>query len=816
LDLDVSSATLAGGDSGRPLSLTSIANARRGVSQLPVPLTPLIGRRNEQAAVSTLLRDYNVRLLTLTGPGGSGKTRLAIQVASEQARAFVDGIVFVALAPVTTPSDVLPAIARVLAVRESSGETLTERVEAVLGGRQLLLVLDNFEHVIAAAPRVTELLGRCPNLTVLVTSRVVLRVQGEQEFPVPPLSLPARGRGTTWSIPPLDELAGYDAIALFVQRARSIQPSFVLTDANALAVIEICQRLDGLPLAIELAAARINVLTPQALLTRLVNRLHVLTGGTRDQPARLQTMRTAIAWSYDLLHPAEQMLFRRLAVFVGGFTLDAGEAMAEAIAGIDALDGIATLVDSSLLGKGEDDGGEPRLLMLETIREYGLEQLALGGEEEGARRRHACWYLALAEQADPELTSPDEVWWLERLEVEHDNLRDALLWLLDCGEVESALRLVAAAWQFWFFRSHFSSLRGLVERALAREEAVSPAVRARALIVASIFAQGQADYEHAHLRLQESIALSRLAGDSRSYGLAILAMADVAHEQGDEERAIALFEEAVTRLDEVNEHAWLAVALASLGRMRYLNGEGDRALVLIEEALALSRNVGFVWATGLALGFLGGIRLDRREYARAAEYYRESLAVWVMLRDRWRIARTLARWAVIATENGQLEQATRLYAAGNAVHGDAVHEISLLAWMRKERVGYDEALTWLRDQLGALAFEAAWDAGRALSIDDAVAEALVVEVPSSVPDPDRPSPQAGERMGLSPRELEVLRLLVAGHTDRQIADALFISHRTAQGHVAGIFNKLGVNSRTAAATAAIRDGLVSPEAIPPA
>jgi predicted ATPase/DNA-binding CsgD family transcriptional regulator len=744
-----------------------------------------------------------VRLLTLTGPGGVGKTRLALRVASDLASSFADEVVFVPLAPVDGPDLVLPMIARSCQVREVGDWPLLDSVSTALSGRRLLLVLDNFEHVVAAAPVVTELLARCPELHILVTSRVTLRVQGEQEYPVPPLGLPARGPGRTWSVPPPTELAGFDAITLFVQRARAVQPDFALTDANTLAVVEICHRLDGLPLAIELAAARVNVLSPQALLARLANRLQLLKGGARDQPARLQTMRSAIAWSFDLLDPDEQALFWRLSVCAGGFTLDAAEAIVGDTDG-DVLDGLAALVDSSLVRRDDWVGGEPRFVMLETIREYGLEQLALSGGEQVARDRHAAWCLTLAEQAAPELTGPHQTRWLDRLETEHDNFQAALRWLLERGDGERALRIATSVWLYWFFRTHFAHAREVLEQALALDAVVSSVVRADALVVAAFFAEHMGAYERAHELLDDGLALARSAGYDYGVAQAIVVRADVVMEQGDEARAAQLYAEAVDHLRAVGDRLWLGVALAHLGRLIYFQDDRRRGVALVEEALAICRECGFAWGIALALSVRGFSLLDQGAYARAGDAYRECLAIWLLLGDRWRVVRMLVQLAVVAAGGGLPEQAARLFGAG-----EALLETFGVATMRTMQVGRDDAVAATRARLGADVFAAAWAAGRALTLDQAVAEALALVIPEapigSVVARDTP----GTPARLSPRELEVLRLLVAGHTDRQIADALFISHRTAQGHVAGIFNKLGVNSRTAAATAAIRDGLVS-------
>jgi predicted ATPase/DNA-binding CsgD family transcriptional regulator len=679
---------------------------------------------------------------------------------------------------------------------------LSASVAAALLGRPHLLVLDNFEHIVAAAPVVAELVGRCPDLHVLVTSRVVLHVQGEQDYPVPPLGMPASRAGSTSSTPPVEVLAGYDAVALFLERARLVQPDFALTDSNAPAVVDICRRLDGLPLAIELAAARTNVLTPPALQARLTNRLQVLTGGARDQPARHQTLRSAIAWSYDLLNGPEQMLFRRLAVCAGGSTLDAAEAIAGDVGGVDILDGIAVLVDSSLMRRDEPDE-EPRFIMLETIREYALEQLVRSGDEETTRALHAAWCLDLAERVAPELTGPDEARWLDRLAAEHDNLHAALRWLLERGEVEPALRIATGIWPYWFFRTHITQGYELLEQALAQDAAVSPVLRADALREAATFANIVGAHERAHQLLDESVALSRSAGYDGGIARALLVRANVIDEEGDEARATQLYAEGVVALRRVGEHPWLGITLTFLGQLLYRKGERERGSALIEEALGVCRECGFVWGIGVALNARGLCLLDRRDYAHAYDDYRESLTLWLSLGDRWRVIRTLTQLGVVAAGGGLAEQAARLLGAG-----EAQHEQTGLAMMRTTLVGRDAAVAEMRARLGDAAFEAAWDAGRALSVEEAVAEALAVTIPDATSAAIKGRPVSAALAGLTARELEVLRLLVAHQTDRQIAEALYLSPRTVGWHVTHILTKLGVDGRAEAADVARRDRLV--------
>ena len=452
---------------GLPADFPPLKTLDSRPNNLPVQLTSLIGREKEGAAVQNLLQREDVRLVTLTGPGGTGKTRLGLQVAAELSDLFPDGVYFVNLAPLSDPTLVVSTIAQTLGIYEMAGQSLLERLKEVVHQQQVLLVLDNFEQVVSSAPQVTDLLGTCPKLKLLVTSREVLRVRSEHEFAVPPLALP-----DPTHLPDLVHLSQYAAVALFIQRAQAVKPDFQVTSADAYAIAAICVRLDGLPLAIEFAAARVNLFSPQALLARLDQRLQILTSGPRDAPARQQTLRKTLTWSYDLLTTHEQRMFRRLSVFVSGCTLEAVEDICAAL-GQDngagqVLEGVGSLLDKSLVQHIEREDGETRVLMLETIREYGLEVLAVGGETEATRQAHAGYFLQFAEKAEAQLIGPQQAEWLDRLDREHDNLRAALRWLLEQGEgthhLEMALRLSTALRRFWVMRGHMREGLTFMER----------------------------------------------------------------------------------------------------------------------------------------------------------------------------------------------------------------------------------------------------------------------------------------------------------------------------------------------------------------
>ncbi|HEY9230648.1 MAG TPA: NB-ARC domain-containing protein, partial [Blastocatellia bacterium] len=463
-------------------------------NNLPAQPRPLVGRDQETSAVKDLLRRKEVRLLTLTGPGGTGKTSLALQAAADLLGEFTDGAFFVSLEAISDARLVASVIAEALEIKEARGKPLLDSLKEYLCDRQMLLILDNFEHLLGAVGLVAELLAECARLKILATSRAALHLRAEHEYSLPPLALPDPER-----LPAPDELRRCPAVALFLQRAIAVKPDFAVSQENARAIAEICVRLDGLPLAIELAAARIKMLSPQSLLARMEKRFHLLTGGARDLPARQQTMRDAIAWSYELLSEDEKRLFRRLAVFAGGCTLEAIEAVCDSTNDlrVDVLSGVASLVDKSLVRQSEQgDGNETPFRMLETIREYGLECLASAGEIDTLRQQHAAFYVALAEEAEPELKGSWQVAWLERLEREHRNLRAALQWARESGNLEAGLRLSGALWRFWRVRDHFSEARAWLEEFVTRAEASGDltAARAKALMGLSAIIIIMGDY----------------------------------------------------------------------------------------------------------------------------------------------------------------------------------------------------------------------------------------------------------------------------------------------------------------------------------
>jgi predicted ATPase/class 3 adenylate cyclase/DNA-binding CsgD family transcriptional regulator len=810
-----------------PTTFPPLKTLDERINNLPAQPTPLIGRESELAQVHDLLRTEGVRLLTLIGPGGIGKTRLGLQVGADLLDEFEDGVFFVALATISDPYLVVPTVARTLDITETSGQTPEEALKDYLRNKELLFVLDNFEQVVEAAPLVGELLSACPALKVLATSRTVLRIYGEREFTVPPLELPDASHPQ-----PVERLTQYEAVRLFVERAQAAKADFSVTNENALAVAEICAHLDGLPLAIELAAARIKLLPPQAMLARLGSRLKLLTGGARDLPERQRTLRATIEWSRALLDEGEQMLFGRLAVFSGGRTLEAIEAICDTKGDlpVDAFEGVSSLLDKSLLRQEGGPGGEPRFVMLETVHEFAREKLEESGEEEAIRRAHADYYLGLAEAAEPRLTTADEEVWLGRLEAEHDNLRAVLSWSLENGQAELALRLCGALWRFWYLGGHLSEGRRWLEEALAQGEEKDSALRAKALGGAGHLAWGQGDFERAAALREEGLKLFRQLGDKAGIAASLNGLSYVSRMRGDYatagamcEEALAihrelddtwgiaqslflsgataafqgdraaarpLLEESVDLFREVGERQSLADAIGVLGMAALSGGDLAVARSLEEESLGIMQSLGYRQGAARALNVLGDVILKEGDHAAARALYERSFVILGDLNDKWWIAWCLEGLAGVAVAQGQPARSARIFgtaeALREAVNGPRplAHQADHQRRVAAARAGMDEA-----------AFAAAWAEGRAMTPEQAVAvEEPVPEHGGTEPikTPSSPAYPAG----LTTREVEVLRLVAQGLTSRQIATELSISEHTAATHVRRILKNLGLQSRS--------------------
>ncbi len=638
-------------------------------NNLPVQPTPLIGREREIVSARGLLHHPETRLLTLTGPGGVGKTRLGLQIAADALREFPDGTFFVDLAPVISADLVIPTIARTLRVQEAADRPIRDSLQEHLHDRQLLLVLDNFEHLLAAAAQVADVLSTCARVKALVTSREALHLRGERQFPVAPLALPDRSRTE-----PVDQLPRYEAIRLFIERAQAAKLDFTISDRNAHAIAEICHRLDGLPLAIELAAARVNVLSPQALLARLEHRLAVLTSGPRDLPARQQTLRQAIAWSYDLLTPDEQRLYRRLAVFVGGCTLTAAEAVAgggEPDPGLAVVNGMASLVDKSLL-RLEEAGGESRFRMLETIREYALERLTAAGEADGCQQAHAAYYLAFAEQAEPRLLGGGrQAEWLDRLTEDHGNLRAALSWFARHGPADHGLRLSGALRRFWRGRGYLAEERAWTSVLLALPAArTRTAARAKALHVAGGFANQQGDYVEARACFEESLDIYRALGDIHGIGWGLVYLGILTRYEGNQIAARSLLEESLGLVKQAGDTEVMAAALGNLGLIARDLGEADLAESQLDQSLALWRQLGDRVGIGWALTGLAMVARVRGKFDVARARTDESLAIWRELGDRQNTANVLSTAARLARDEGEYAVARARLAESLAIFKD--------------------------------------------------------------------------------------------------------------------------------------------------
>jgi predicted ATPase/serine/threonine protein kinase len=727
---------------------------------LPVQRTAFVGRDKEVTAAKELLLHADVRLLTVSGPAGIGKTRLALEVAREMTEHFPGGVYFVPLAGAGDPALLPSMIMQALNIRATGGQAPLECLRENLqdsADAAMLLLLDNFEHLMAAAPTVSELFAIAPNLKILVTSRAALHVYGEHEFPVPPLGLP-----DSRALPSLELLSQYSGVALFIKRAKAVKPDFEIAEDNAAAVAEICARLDGLPLAIEIAAARVKFFSPSAMRKRLASRLELLTGGPRDLPARQQTLRGAIDWSYDLLNAAEQTLFRRLSVFAGPCTLEAVEAVCNTKSdlGLDVLEGMASLVDRSLVQQVEQAKDESRFVMLETIREYGLGKLAASGEESLTKRAHAAYCLVLAEEGASEGAGTERSVSLDQLEIEHNNLRAALDWLTENGDAEWALRLGAALLRFWETREYFAEGRDRLGKLLKLDGALAPTkARARVLFAAGVLAAGQGDYGSGDLLIQESLEIARKLEDMRGVAVSLNALAvnardrgegttsrslceeslavwraigdpqavarslsnlaSIVKSQGDYDQARALYEECLAIFRELDDRVGVAWSLNYEGDVARDQGDARAARSLYEQSLATFRELGDRWGTAGTLADLGNLVLDQKDCAVADSLYRESLRIFMELDHRRGIARLLECCACSAAAQSEPERALRLAGAAAALRQAVGAPLT-----PGEKIKLEKCLEQARQELSSAGSAGAWLEGWGMPIERAIEMAL--------------------------------------------------------------------------------------------
>jgi predicted ATPase/DNA-binding CsgD family transcriptional regulator len=819
-------------ESRKPIVAGAAASAR---GKLPTEPTALVGRETEVKRIRELLCTEDVRLVTLTGPGGVGKTRLGLRAAGLSAEQFADGVGFVSLGALNDPLLVANAIASALGLAEAGDRAPLDRVLLHLGERQMLLLLDGFEQLLHAAWLVAELLAACPQLKLLVTSRAALEVAGEHEFRVPPLELPPAAEDQ----PDPQAVSRFPAVSLFVQRAAAVEQDFHLTPQRGAAVAEICRRLDGLPLAIELAAARVRVLPPEAMLARLGHRLELLTGGRRDAPRRQQTMRAAVAWSYDLLQPAQQRLFRLMSVFVGGCTLEAVESIAGAVPDgrENVLETVESLLAHSMVVRlGGDD--EPRVGMLETLQEYALEVLEAVGERAAAERAHAVWCLDLARAAESALWGTQQQAWLDRIERELPNLRAAFRRLLDGGCSDDAGELAAALERFWFVRGHLAEGRKWLEESLAADGG-APCARARRLSVAAMLAAYGHELTRAGVLAGRALEAARQCGAKEAIAQALCATGLVARYGGDLGEARARYQEAIAILRTLDLPTRLAETLTRLAVVELWHGDPAAIATLAEEALELSREAGdtegSIYASGLLafglasadeersaalmadvleasrafggrryssriLCLMGVISLRKGEYARARVQLEEAFAIISEFDDRGYLTAfcvpCLARAHLLA---GRPEDAARLLAAADR----ALESLgaAIPPWIRADNGGAVDAT---RVALTDPRYESAWAEGAALTVEQALAAAQRAATAAEAGDEQ-------ELRALTSRELEVLRLLARDLTDAQIAQELVVSRRTVHAHLRSIYRKLDVRSRLAAARWAYEHNL-QPEA----
>ena len=768
------------------------------LNSLPIQSTPLVGRQDELAVLKQMLMRADVSLLTLIGPGGIGKTRIALRLATELAHDFVDGVFLVALAPLRNTNLILPSIGRTLGITEGAEGTLLERLKIHLRPSQLLLVLDNFEHLLSAAPVVSELLSACPHLKVLVTSRTPLHLTGEHEYSVPPLPVPEEAYSQK-SEP--EHLQEYESVKLFCQRTQAVKPSFTLTQENAPAVAEICRRLDGLPLAIELAAARGKLFTPKVLLARLEKKLELLTGGARDLPERQQTLKNTIDWSYNLLSEAQQWLLMRLAVFDGDASLEAAEQVCTGIAQTEVMDGLAALIDQSLMRQVETPDGEVRFRMPETIREYAVEKLSEQGDRVDVQRAHAEYFLTMAEQSEAGLNGPEQNHWLDLLEVEHNNLRAALRFLLAERSTEKALRLAVSLSRFWHMKGNLREAQGWLEQVLAlpRHPVALMHEAAKAYRNLSLAFLRQGDLENAEVAGREALRLFEETKDEPGAALTRVVLGQVVDCGNNPQDATTLFEQALHFYQATGDDLGVGKAYQNLARNAFYCEDYEASLAYGGQSITYLRKVGSEHFLSYALQMRGSAACYLGNTLQARLDLDEAFELACAAGDRYNLSFVFHALSDTFLRQGHPYEATQLLAASR----DLFRRVGASHTLVVQRITnkLEEALM---KELDTNVFRRAWAEGEKLSTDD-VRALLERHPPTERPGGDAPTEAPFK---LTPRELEVLSVLSHGYSDRRIAKELGISPATVSRHVLNMLGKTNLKNRTALAVWARDCGLV--------